>query len=112
MPESMIRIIEHSEPNLSVETVQKGQQGEITTKLKFTTDGKESINTIRDAEVKSTAAWEGNVLKIESKRKFQDAELKITDRWSLSEDGKTFRIESHIEAPQGSIDISSTFDKQ
>ena len=43
-PSSMTRVITHNDPSMAVKTTQAGQRGEFTTELKYTTDGKESVN--------------------------------------------------------------------
>ena len=42
-------------PNLT----QRGAQGEVTTELKYTTDGKASVNKVAGGEAKGTAQWQG-----------------------------------------------------
>ncbi len=41
----MTRTIKHNDPMLQISTHQKGAQGEATTELKYTTDGKPAENT-------------------------------------------------------------------
>ena len=70
-PESETRTIAHADPALSVKSVRVGGTGDVTTDLKFTTDGKESVNTIKtpagEIEMKTTMNWEGNALVGKSK---------------------------------------------
>lgn len=111
-PDVMTRKIKHEEPSLAYSTYQKGQQGEVTTDIKYTTDGKECINKLPTGEAKGTAKWDGDKLLIESVRDFQGTELKSRDIWTLSEGGKVLTINSHLTAPQGEFDIKFVFDKQ
>jgi hypothetical protein len=86
-PSSMTRKIAHNDPKLLLSTTQKGAQGEVTSKLVYTTDGKESINQVAGGEAKGIAQWIGDKLMIESSREFQGATLKQKDIWTLSDDG-------------------------
>jgi hypothetical protein len=107
-PEFMTRTIKHDDPMLEASTHQKGAQGEATTQLKYTTDGKPAENT----GSKGTAKWDGDKLVVDSIRDLQGAELKFHEVWSLSADGKTMTVNNHITAPQGEFDIVLVFDKQ
>lgn len=111
-PAKFIRKIAHEEPNLHTVTTQAGERGEFTTELRYTTDGKESVNTIRGQQIKGVAKWDGSALVIESKRTFQDTELTITEKWRLSEDKKTLSIDTHIAGPQGEADLKFVLDRK
>jgi hypothetical protein len=111
-PSSMTRKIAHNDPKLILTTMQKGAQGEVTSKLVYTTDGKESINQVAGGESKGIAQWIGDKLMIESSREFQGVTLKQKDIWTLSADGKTLTIDSHVSIPNGEFDIKQVFDKQ
>jgi len=107
-PEFMIRTIKHDDPALQISTHQKGAQGEVTTDLKYTTDGKPAENK----GSKGTAKWDGDKLVVDSVRDMQGTELKSHDVWALSTDGKALTVNSHLTAPQGEFDIVFVFDKQ
>jgi hypothetical protein len=111
-PESMTRKITHADPSLEYHAVAKSQQGEITTDVKYTTDGKVCVNKLPQGEAKGTAKWEGNNLVIESTRDFQGTEVKSKDIWTLSEGGKVLTINSHLTVPQGEFDLKYVFEKQ
>jgi hypothetical protein len=105
-PEAMTRTINHNDPSLQMSTYQKGAQGEVTTELKYTTDGKPAENK----GSKGTAKWEGGKLVIDSVR--EGAEIKFHEVYTVSPDGKMMTINNHIVAPQGEFDITLVFDKQ
>ena len=107
-PEFMIRTIKHDDPALQISTHQKGAQGEVTTDLKYTTDGKPAENK----GSKGTAKWDGDKLVVDSVRDFNGSELKNHDVWMLSADGKTMTVNSHLTVPQGEFDLVYVFDKQ
>jgi hypothetical protein len=111
-PSSMTRKIAHNDPKLILTTTQKGPQGEVTSKLTYTTDGKESVNQVAGGEAKGVAQWIGDKLMIESSREFQGVTLKQKDIWTLSADGKTLTIDSHVSIPNGEFDIKQVFDRQ
>jgi hypothetical protein len=111
-PQVMVRKVKHSDPSLAMSTYQKGAQGEVTSELNYTTDGKLSVNKMQGGEARGTAKWEGAKLVIESAREVQGATLKSRETWSLSADGKTLTIDGHVTLPQGEFDVKQVFDKQ
>jgi hypothetical protein len=106
-PEVMMRQIDHKDPVLSMTTYQKGAQGEVTTSLKYTTDGKAVVN----GENKGSAHWESDKLVIESSRDYQGTKLTQREEWSLSADGKTLTIATHVKLPNGEFDVKQVFEK-
>jgi hypothetical protein len=111
-PISVTRKIVHTGSKLAFTTTQKGPQGDVTSKLAYTTDGKESVNEVAGGESKGTAQWIGEMLTIESSRVFQGATLKQKEIWRLSSDGKVLTIDSHVSIPNGEFDVKQVFDKQ
>jgi hypothetical protein len=111
-PEQMARTIKQDDPALDITTRQKGAQGEVTTHLKYTTDGKPCVNTVNGSEAKGTAKWQGDSLVIESTRDYQGMQLRSKETWSLSDAGKTLTIMNHITVPQGEFDIKFVLEKQ
>ena len=109
-PEFMTRTIKHDDPVLQISTHQKGAQGEATTELKYTTDGKPVENAKPPS--KGSAKWDGDKLVIDSVRDFQGTDLKFHEVWSLSADGKVMTINNHATVPQGEFDLVLVFDKQ
>jgi len=106
-PEVMIRKVQVQGTQLSMSTYQKGAQGEVTTELKYSTDGKPSVNGANTG----TASWSGDKLVIESSREAQGAKLTQRDTWSLSGDGKTLTVNTHIKLPNGEFDVKQVFEK-
>ena len=106
-PEVMLRSVTYTGGLLTLSTYQKGAQGEVTTELKYSTDGKPSIN----GENKGTAKWQGDMLIIESSRKAQGADLSQRDQWTLSPDGKTLTVSTHVTLPNGEFDVKQVFEK-
>jgi len=106
-PEVMMRTIQHKDPALSMSTYQKGAQGEVTTELKYTTDGKPAVN----GENKGSAHWDNDKLVIETSRDYQGTKLTQREEWTLSADGKTLTIVTHVKLPNGEFDVKQVFEK-
>jgi hypothetical protein len=106
-PQVMTRQIQQKDPALTMSTYQKGAQGEVTSELKYTTDGKPVIN----GENQGSAHWDGDKLVIESSRAFQGAQLKQREVWTLSADGKTLTVTTHVTLPNGEFDVKQVFEK-
>jgi hypothetical protein len=107
-PEFMTRTVKHDDPAFEISTHQKGAAGEVTTEVKYTTDGKPAENK----GSKGSAKWDGDKLVIDSVRDANGTEIKTHEVWALSADGKTLTSTNHISVPQGDFDVSLVFDKQ
>ena len=106
-PEVMTRQIQHQDPALSISTFQKGAQGQVTTELKYTTDGKPAVN----GDNKGSARWDHDKLVIETSRDFQGTKLTSREEWTLSSDGKTLTVATHLKLPNGEFDVKQVFEK-
>lgn len=115
-PEVMMRTVEQQGGSIKMTTFQKGAQGEVNSELRYTTDGKPTVN----GENTGSARWEGELLVIEVSRKVANqaqkgappAELKSREEWSLSGDGKTLTVVTHIELPQqGGFNVKQVFER-
>jgi|HubBroStandDraft_4_1064222.scaffolds.fasta_scaffold76440_2 hypothetical protein len=111
-PDSRNDKIVHDDPALADTIAQSGQMGETTAEMKFSTDGKETTNSVRGNEVKSIAKWEADELVIDGKAQFNGADVTLKDRWSLSADGKTLTIQRHVNSPMGETDQKFVLEKQ
>lgn len=112
-PVAVTRKIKHEGVSLSMSTYQKTPQRESTSELNYTTDGKVCVNQVSTGEAKGTAKWEGDRLVIESSQQVQGAELKSREVWTLSSDGRTLIIMTHLTLPQqGEFDVKQVFAKQ
>jgi hypothetical protein len=106
-PDVMMRTVQQQGSELVFSTYQKGAQGEVTTEVKYTTDGKPAKN----GENQGTARWDGDKLVIESTREFQGNKLTQSEVWSLSGDGKTLTVVNHVALPNGQFDVTQVFEK-
>jgi hypothetical protein len=111
-PIGVTRKIDHTGSKLIFITTQQGPQGEVNSKLIYTTDGKESVNEVAGGQSKGTAQWIGGMLIIDSSREFQGATLKQKEIWRLSSDDTVLTIDSHVSIPNGEFDVKQVFDKR
>ena len=90
-PTSRTDVITHAEPNLTIKrSIESQQTGKVSSDLVYAVDGKEWKNTTADGnEIKSTLKWDGAVLVVTSLITTPQGDATITDRFSLSGDGKT-----------------------
>ena len=68
-PAHFVRKVEHEDPKVHVVTTFTTPNGEAVTDVRYTTDGKENLNTVRGGEWTSTMVWDGTSLDLTSKRK-------------------------------------------
>lgn len=111
-PDSMTQKITHEDPKLDMHIKQSSQMGDFERDVKYTTDGKESTNMIRDNPAVSVVKWDGDVLTFETKGKFGDNEFTMKDRWTLSEDGKVLTIQRVFSSSMGEAEQKVVMDKQ
>jgi len=111
-PSALTRKILQSGESLTMMTTQKGAQGEVTTELKYTTDGKPSVNKLATGDAQGAAHWDGDRLVIESVRDVQGGQAKQKETWTLSDGGKTLTIVTHVTVPQGEFDVTQVLEKQ
>lgn len=112
-PASMVRKIEHKDPELKTSTIIQAPQGEVITSYRYTTDGKESVNTVRGVEIKGSAKWDESALIIDSERPLPNgAPVKTHEKWTLSDNGKTLTSVSRIAMPQGDLTTVAVLEKQ
>jgi hypothetical protein len=111
-PSSMTQKITHEDPNLQLQVKQSGEMGDFEFETKYTTDGKECTNTIRDNPATSIVKWDGDALVFDTKGKFGDNDFTMKDKWTVSEDGKVLTIERHFSSSFGEGDQKLVLEKQ
>lgn len=110
---SMSCKIDHKDPNLTIVQTQSGAQGDQVLNFKYSTDGKETTNSLMGNDVKSTAAWEGKALVVNSNLDAGGVLIKIIAKYALSDDGKTLNEALTISGtPQGDLQIAYVLIKQ
>jgi hypothetical protein len=55
------------DPDLKDSFTQNGPRGEVIADMKYSTDGKETTNSVRGNQIRSTAKWDGDELAIAGK---------------------------------------------
>ena len=89
-PKSRTDVIVHQEPNLTITRTVTTPAGDTTSsKLVYQVDGKPYKNTVGTSELTSTLHWDGATLVMVSTLQTPQGEVTITDRYTLSADGKT-----------------------
>ena len=111
-PTSLTRKVDHKDPNLSVNSSQSSPQGDMNSEAKYSTDGKETTNSMMGNDVKSKAVWEGKTLVITSAANFGGADVKLVDKWTLADDGKSMTDVLGISSPQGDFELTFFLVKQ
>ena len=110
-PSGLVRTITQQGSRFKVVTIQPGASGNVTTEVTYTIDGKDNVHKLNGETVRAAARWEGEALIIESRRRIQGAEAIQRDRWTLSLDGKTLTINSHLTVFPREYDITYVLDK-
>lgn len=103
---------------LAIETTRTGQDGQsTTTTMKYTLDGKESINTSPRGDSKSVAKWspDGKSLTIETSRIMdmngESMTMKSSEAWTLT-DANTLTVAATRQGPDGEVKTSRVYDKK
>jgi len=112
-PSAMTQKVTHEEPKLTVSSHQSSDMGDFDQQATYTTDGKESTNEgFGGNAMKSTAKWDGDNLLIATKGQFGDNEFTMSEKWTLSADGKTLTITRTFKTGMGDMEQKMVFDKQ
>jgi hypothetical protein len=111
-PYSIEERIEHKEPSLVVDWKYSGAEGALSGTSTYKTDGSKSTNLFGDIEIVSTAAWEGDSLKIESVGMMGGMEIEFQDTWKLSGDGQTITIDRFMTSAMGDANQTLVFEKE
>jgi Tol biopolymer transport system component len=103
---------------LTVVRTRTGQDGQsVTTTMKYTLDGKESLNTSARGDSKSVAKWsaDGKSLTIETSRTMdmngESMTMKSTEIWVLT-DPKVLTVSSTRQSPNGEVKSTMIYDKK
>jgi hypothetical protein len=110
-PDSRTDIFTQTDAGLKDAVSESGAQGKQEYTANYTFDGKEVVNTAGPFEIKSTAKWDGPLLAIASKLKFQDQDVEVKAVWTLSADGKTLTNDTHFTSAMGEADQKLIYDK-
>jgi hypothetical protein len=110
-PSSMTRKISHVEPKITIlEEQSGGLGGDQKLDRAFTLDGKDITVAVNGADLRTSAAWQGNAIVVTTN--VDVASVIYTDRMTLSEDRRELHSNVTIAAPQGQIEVTIVFDRQ
>jgi len=105
--------------NLTTERAFVNRNGEeMKNTEKFTLDGKKCENTTRNQTRTTTVTWseDGKMLTFSSvmvfERQGETMEIKSTEKWGLSDGGKSLTIDSTSQTPRGERKATLVYDKQ
>lgn len=103
---------------LTVVRTRTGQDGQsITTTMKYTLDGKESVNTSPRGDSKSVAKWsgDGKSLTIETSRTMdingESRTMNSTEVWALT-DANTLSVTNTRQGQSGEVKTTMVYDKK
>ena len=102
-PESQTTTVEHKEPKVKLNTRVKTLEGDVATDFTYTTDGEENTNDFRGSPATSRTRWDGRELLTDMELEAQGVRFRLKDRWSLSEDGKTWNITRVLASELGEV---------
>ena len=111
-PANFVRKVQHEDPKVHVITTFTTPNGEAVTDVRYTTDGKESLNTVRGGEWTSTMLWDGTSLDLTSKRMLNGSEVSTKERWTLTNKGKVLTVVNKTTTPQAEITFTVVLNKE
>lgn len=83
-----------------------------TTVYHYTTDSARVVHRIDDRDIEARVWWSGDTLRLESRSKLMMFELGLSERWTLSPDGKTLTMARRVKSPVGGGDATLRFVKR
>lgn len=93
--------------------------GDINISEKYTLDGKESVNQgMIDSSIKTITAWSDDKKELRFAKTIlfdmngEKMEMKSTEVWSISDDGKTLTVKSAMTSQMGDINLVLVYDKK
>ncbi|HNX93291.1 MAG TPA: hypothetical protein PKI17_07175, partial [Syntrophomonas sp.] len=105
---------------ISIDLVQPSfDGGEMKRSEKYTLDGKESVNKgMMDSSIKTITTWSDNKKELNFAKAIvfdmngEKMEIKITDEWIISDDGKTLTVKSAMSSSMGDTNQVLVYDKK
>ena len=93
--------------------------GDVSSSEKYTLDGKESVNQgMMESSVKTITTWSDDKKELTFAKTIlfemngESMEFKITDVWSISDDGKTLTVKSAMSSQMGDTNLVLVYDKK
>jgi hypothetical protein len=112
--------INHQADLISIDLVQPSfDGGDEKRSEKYTLDGKESVNQgMMNSSVKTITTWSDDKKELKFAKNIlfdmngDNMEMKSTEAWRLSDDGKTLTVKSLMSSPMGDMDLTLIYDKK
>ena len=93
--------------------------GDVSSSEKYTLDGKESVNQgMMESSVKTITTWSDDKKGLTFAKTIlfdmngETMEFKITEVWSISDDGKTLTVKSAMSSQMGDTNLVLVYDKK
>lgn len=105
---------------ISIDLVQPSfDGGDLKRSEKYTLDGKESVNEgMMGSSIKTITTWSDDKKELKFAKTIafdmngETMEIKITDVWSLADDGKTLTVKSAMTSQMGDTNLVLVYDKK
>ncbi len=95
--------IVHKDPQMLVRSLTVRPAGDsLALAYRYKTNG-EAVNSAMGQDVRTTGRWSGPVLLLESHAKMLMMDLSVTERWSLSADGRMLTEARASKGPMGEV---------
>lgn len=105
-PDIIVRVVDQHYPTLNVHTVQTRGKDTSVSDVSYFISGDVATNSMSGRDATSKTFWDGDTLVVNTTTKdSKDEEEQIVDRWTLSPDGQTLTVESHIATEKGGADL-------
>jgi hypothetical protein len=111
-PQSKVQRVEHKEGALVVTIDEISERGTVHGVSRYTTDGQDVVNDVLGNPMKSSIAWEGDVMIMRTWGRFGNLDIMLIDRWSLSPDGRTLTIARQFQGRGRVVDQTLVFGRQ
>lgn len=108
----LIRDVRHDDPRLIISVEANSAKGRLTGEMRFLTQREEVSNTVAGAETIGSVMWLGDHLLMKTTRDWEGLRTTLEELWTLSEDGKTLRIDAVVTTPHGNEELLVVFQKQ
>jgi len=103
-PRVAVDRIEHHEPYLVMHSIRAYGDAQETSGTARYRIGGEGENEVLGNRMRYAARWDGETLELVTKGSFGDNAIVLTDRYSLSADGKSLTLKRHYEGRGGPQD--------
>ena len=112
--------VNQEEGLMSIDLVRPSfEGGDVSSSEKYTLDGKESVNQgMMDSSVKTITTWSDDKKELTFAKTVlfdmngDTMEFKITEVWSISDDGKTLTVKSAMSSQMGDTNLVLVYDKK